>query len=160
MDVNERDKIEAALHRFGVHDGWPEERLALADKCVEQGLCEADLELLHSGITRQRVREPSSVLGALLQNAKTVQMRLKDLRLGLERRLQAGLLGPPLCTHAYVGDCDPPEERTSLARQGHLASCLRRDGRTDEEIASHLSCTIARVRESVNHYRATRQETL
>lgn len=158
----ERDAIDAALHRQGIHDGFPQHRRSLAISVQLAGITADDIDLLAEVISPQRKKESDSlpnILFSILKDTKQAKERIADMRRGQQLREEARAKR----TKHYPGSSyfrrpfdDTDAEPIDDGQLGRIAHAIVvSDRKTAEEAAEFLGTSTERVLAALEEYRKT-----
>lgn len=156
----ERDALEAALHRVGVHDGFPDHRRRLAVALHIEGFSPDDVDVLAAGIASQRRRDSDSVpaiVAKILSDPKTARIRVADMKRGQELRASGPQPLYPGQSYWKSGTDDGFTGRDSARDRRIAYALIVSDRRPAREAAEIIGCTESEAIELAEKHRLANQ---
>jgi len=130
-DPATRDALEVCLHKHRVHDGFPQQRRALAVQCELHAITCEDIDLLADSIAAQRRKDSDgapAILFSLLKDAKACKERIADIRRGHAVR-------PQVVARVHPGELDRKRSLERLREE--------RDEWRDKDREHYIRCRAA-----------------
>jgi hypothetical protein len=143
-ELSDRDKVESGLHKYRIHDGFPDQRRSLAVALNIANITAEDIDLLAESVTHQRRRDSDSVAAimfGILKEPSIAAKRIEDVRKGMKLR---GETKKPYPGQALWQKPQPPTEEQwiTVDRDRKIVAYRRGDRKSPQDIAAILSISV------------------